>query len=327
MVVTFLSLSVVTFLVIGSLGAQTPPYDSAKPLPKATLFAPGIISTGDYESHPTFTPDGHEIYFLKMAPNFSRWSIFVSRYENGRWSQPEVAPFSGQYQDADPYITADGKHFYFISDRPAQSGGQRQSNHDIWVMDKTDSGWSAPRHLPAPVNSDADEFYPIALKNGTLYFGSQRKEANGGGDIYRAVPQKDGGYAVGNLGLPVDTAAGEYEAFVTEDESMMLLAITRRPDSLGDIDLYVSHKQADGKWGEPVNLGPEINSAARELSPKLTPDGKYLIWMSCRVPPLPEKPQRHPTAEVLQELHAPGNGLGDIYQIDVSAVPALKPPD
>ena len=107
----------------------------------------------------------------------------------------------------------------------------------------------------------------------------------------------------------------------------MLLAITRRPDSLGDIDLYVSHKQPNGKWSEPVNLGPEINSPARELSPKLTPDAKYLVWMSCRVPALPVKPQRRrTTAEVLQELHAPGNGLGDIFQIDVSAVPALKPP-
>lgn len=107
---------------------------------------------------------------------------------------------------------------------------------------------------------------------------------------------------------------------------MMLLAITRRPDSLGDIDLYVSHNQADGKWSEPVNVGPEINSPARELSPKLTSDGKYLVWMSCRVPALPAKPPRRATPEVLQELRAPGNGLGDIYQIDVSAVPALKPP-
>jgi hypothetical protein len=259
-----------------------------------------------------------------MAPNFSRWSIFVSRFKNGTWSQPEVAAFSGQYQDADPYITADGKHFYFISDRPVEVGGERKSDHDIWVMDKTDTGWSAPRHLPAPVNSDADEFYPIALKNGTLYFGSQRKEANGAGDIYRAVPHKDGSYAVENLGPPVNTAAGEYEAFVTEDERLMLLAITKRPDSLGDIDFYVSHKQVNGQWGEPVNLGPEVNSPARELSPKLTPNGKYLIWMSCRTPALSAKPQRRDTSELLQELHAPGNGLGDIYQIDVSAVPALK---
>jgi hypothetical protein len=266
------------------------------------------------------------MYFLKLAPNFSRWTIFVSRYNNGRWSQPEVAPFSGQYQDADPYITADGKHFYFISDRPVESSGERQSHHDIWVMDKTDSGWSAPRYLPAPVNSDADEWYPVALKNGTLYFGSQRKESNGFSDIYRAVPQADGSYSVENLGPPVNSGAGEYEAFVTEDERMMLLAITRRPDSLGDIDLYVAHKQPTDKWSEPVNLGPEINSPGRELSPKLTPDGKYLVWMSCRMPALSAKPQRRTTAEVLPELHSPGNGLGNIYQIDVSAVPALKPP-
>ncbi len=311
-------------MVNASLIAQTAPFDSANPLPHATLFAPGIISTGDYESHATFTPDGHEIYFLKMAPNFSRWTIFVSRYKDGSWSPPEVAPFSGQYQDADPYITADGKHFYFISDRPVEAGGERQSHHDIWVMDKTESGWSVPRRLPAPINSDADSYYPVVLKSGTLYFGSERQDSKRLGDIYRAVPQKDGSYAVENLGAPVNTSAGEYEAFVTEDERVLLLAATRRPDSMGDYDLYVSRKQSNGKWSELVNLGPEINSPARELSPKLTPDGKYLIWMSCRVPALPAKPPRRTTAEVLEELHALGNGLGDIYQIDVSAVPALK---
>jgi WD40 repeat protein len=312
-------------IVVASLVAQTTSDDSAKPLQHATLLGPGVVSTGDYESHATFTPDGREMYFLKMAPNFSRWTIFVSRYTNGRWSQPEAAPFSGQFQDADPYITADGKHFYFISDRPVDAGGERQSHHDIWVMDKTGPAWSAPRHLPAPVNSGADSYYPIALKNGSLYFGSERKDSKGLGDIYRAVPQKDGSYGVENLGPPVNTSAGEYEAFVTEDERLLLLAATKRPDSLGDYDLYVSHKQPDGKWSEPVNLGPEINSPARELSPKLTPDGKYLVWMSCRVPALPRKPSRRATAEVLQELRAPGNGLGDIYQIDGSVVPALKP--
>jgi WD40-like Beta Propeller Repeat len=311
-------------IVSASVIAHAAPYDSAKPLTNATLFAPGIICTGDYESHATFTPDGREMYFLKMAPNFSRWTIFVSRYKDDAWSQPEVAPFSGQFQDADPYITADGKQFYFISDRPIETGGERQSHHDIWVMDKTASGWSAPRHLPAPVNSDTDSFYPIALKNGTLYFGSQRKDSNGPGDIYRAVPQKDGSYSVENLGPPVNTAAGEYEAFVTEDERMLLLAATKRPDSLGGYDLYVSHKQADGKWGEPLNLGPEINSPERELSPKLTPDGKYLIWTSCRLPALAARPTRRTTDQLLQELRAPGNGVGDIYLIDVSAVPALK---
>ncbi len=318
------SVSAVTILISSPLVAQDAPYDSSKPLPHATLFAPGVISTGDYESHATLTPDGREIYFLKMAPNFSRWSIFVSRYRNGGWSQPEVAPFSGRYQDADPYITADGKHFYFISDRPAKPGDERQSHHDIWVMDKTGAGWNAPRHLPDPVNSDADEYYPMVLNNGTLYFGSERKGCNGPCDIYRAVPQKDGSYTVENIGPPINTAAGEYEAFVTEDEQLMLFAVIKRPDSVGEFDLYLSRKQSDGKWSEPTNLGPEINSSARELSPKLTPNGKYLVWMSTRCPALPAQPDQRTTAQVLQDLRSPGNGIGDIYQIDVAAVPALK---
>jgi WD40-like Beta Propeller Repeat len=326
-----------TVLISSPLVAQSAPYDSAKPLPQAAVFAPNVISTGDYESHATFTPDGREIYFLKMAPNFSRWSIFVSRYGNGGWSQPEVASFSGQYQDADPYITADGKHFYFISDRPINPGDERQSHHDIWVMDKADAGspqngsvlianWSAPRHLSSPVNSDADEYYPIVLKNGTLYFGSERKGCNGPCDIYRGVPERDGSYTVENLGAPINTAAGEYEAFVTEDEQFMLLAVIKRPDSMGDFDLYLSRKQPGGKWAEPTNLGLEINSPARELSPKLSPDGKYVVWTSARSPTLAPKPTRRSTAQVMQELHSPGNGVGDIYQIDVAAVATLKAP-
>ena len=106
-------------LVAVSLVAQNAPYDSAKPLPHATVFAPGIISTGDYESHATFTPDGREIYFLKMAPNFSRWTIFASRYKDGGWSQPEVASFSGQTRT--PIPTSPLMDNIFISSPIARS--------------------------------------------------------------------------------------------------------------------------------------------------------------------------------------------------------------
>ena len=47
-------------LVAVSLVAQTAPNDSAKPLPHATVFALGIISTGDYESDATFSADRRE---------------------------------------------------------------------------------------------------------------------------------------------------------------------------------------------------------------------------------------------------------------------------
>src|SRR5947208_4918771 len=100
---------------------------------------------------------------------------------------------------------------------------------------------------------------------------------------------------------------------------MLPLAATKRPDSLGGYDLYVSHKQADGKWSEPVNLGPEINSPERELSPKLTPDGKYLIWTSCRLVSLAAKPPKRTTDQMFHDLQEPVNEIGVNYMYVVSA--------
>ena len=75
---------------------------------EVTIFAAGVILTDEYESHPQFTPDGKVLYFVKSTPNFGFWTMALSRLENGKWSAPEVAPFSGQYSDADPFITSDG---------------------------------------------------------------------------------------------------------------------------------------------------------------------------------------------------------------------------
>src|ERR1041385_8901759 len=81
------------------------PYSSKKPLLEPTLFAQGIISAGEFDSHPAFTPDGNTLYFVRSTPNFNFWTILVSHFAHGRWSTPEIAPFSGQYSDADPFIT------------------------------------------------------------------------------------------------------------------------------------------------------------------------------------------------------------------------------
>jgi WD40-like Beta Propeller Repeat len=52
--------------------------------------------------------------------------------KNGQWSRPEIAPFSGRYMDADPYVTSDGKQLFFISNRPVDpKSEQLNDNFDI----------------------------------------------------------------------------------------------------------------------------------------------------------------------------------------------------
>ncbi|HWM92694.1 MAG TPA: hypothetical protein VN493_18155 [Thermoanaerobaculia bacterium] len=42
--------------------------------PEPAVFAPGVISTGEYESHAAFSRDGGTIYFLKNTADFGHWN-------------------------------------------------------------------------------------------------------------------------------------------------------------------------------------------------------------------------------------------------------------
>lgn len=301
-----------------NVAAQSPPHASAKPLNEPALFAPGIVSTGDYDSHPAFMPDGKTLYFVRSNPSFSFWTILVSRFERGRWIEPQVAPFSGQYSDADPFITPDGSHLYFISGRPVP--GKKTQDLDIYVMERTANGrWGAPINLGAPVNSDGAEWYPTLTKDGTIYFGSDRAGGKGRTDIYRSR-FVNGKYAEAeNLGDVINTQFNEFESYVSPDESFLIFMAGGRAEGRGGFDLYLSYNR-NGAWTKPMNLGDKINSAGNEYSPTISPDGKYFFWTSARNSLDKAMDKRLDYRELMNKLRGPQNGLGDIYQIDLGAL-------
>jgi outer membrane protein OmpA-like peptidoglycan-associated protein len=74
---------------------------------------------------------------------------------------------------------------------------------------------------------------------------------------------------------------GEY--CLSANTQSILMAVERN-DAIGDKDIYVSHKTADGKWSAPINLGETINTAESETSPFLAPDGKTLYFATSGFP-------------------------------------------
>jgi Tol biopolymer transport system component len=302
------------------------PYASDKPVSEPTVFAPGIISTGDYEGAQEFSPDGKTLYYLKLTPDFNFWTLVFSRFENGAWTHPRVAPFSGRYSDADPFITLDGKRLFFVSRRPVDPKISPNAANalDIYVMEKNASGaWSEPQNLGKPVNSEASEFFPTLTMDGTLYFGSRRAGGKGGVDLYRARFVNGKFQEPENLGDAINTQFDEYEPFIAPDESYLLFMADGRPDGLGGFDLYVSYNE-NGKWTKAENLGALVNTAANELSPKRTRDGKYFFWTSSRSAIDQPKEKAWTIEELTQAVRAPQNGLGDIYYIDADRLKLKK---
>lgn len=320
-----LSLLVLGLFLVTASAQRTdrnlPPYTSSTPLTQPTIFGAGIISTGDYDTHPAFTPDGRTLYFLRSTPNFNLWTILVSRFVKGRWSTPEVAPFSGQYSDADPFITADGSRLYFISNRPAPE--RTTPNLDIWIMDKTADAWGEPKNLGAPINSPGSEWYPTLSSNGTIYFGSDREGGKGRTDIYRSRLVNGKYLEAENLGAAINTQFNEFEPLIAPDESFLVFMGGGRADGHGGFDLYISYNR-NGEWSKPENLGDKINSVGNEYSPTISPDGKYFFWASTRG--FADKPleKRQNYRELMDRLRSPGNGLGDIYQIDIGELKIKK---
>lgn len=84
-----------------------------------------------------------------------------------------------------------------------------------------------------------------------------------------------------NFGPQVNSAAQELTpAFTPDGQSLYFLS--NRPGGAGGDDLWVSQRQPDGSWGEPLNLGSPINTAASEAAPSFSRDGHWMYFASNR---------------------------------------------
>ena len=311
-------------LIVTLLAAAPAPYAAPGPLPAPRLFAPGVVSTRDYERDGTFTPDGREFYFTKRTLWPYHLTICVTRFRDGRWSEPEVAPFSGQYDDLTPFVTPAGDRLYFASRRPLE--GKPRRDFDLYVVAREAGRWGAPLRIPAPVNTDGNELAPSLTRAGALYFTSIGAAYR----ILRAPPDGEGWQAPAVVSDTTQADANETAAFVDPDERWLFEVIGGREDALrtpGNLypraDLYVRERNGNA-WSAPRHLPAPVNSEAEEGAPFLSPDGRYFFFMSERGPLSTHGGPRLTAAAFERILQAPGNGLGDIRQVDFGRL-GLRP--
>ena len=289
------------------------------------LFAPGIVSTGLATRDVALMPGGSEIYFAVTAG--AATMIMVTKEEDGVWTEPVVAPFSGRYLDIEPAISPDGEKFFFLSTRP-QPGQEEKPGwvyQDIWVMDREGDGWGEPYNLGAPINSDAPEYFPSVTNDGTIYF---TREGEGRQSATYRSRFVDGAYTEPEmLGPEVNCGTNRFNVYVAPDESFAIVPAVGRDDSLGGADYYIVFRAEDDTWSEPINMGPAINQPdGREWSASLSPDGEYLFFMSSRSTVSNEGSMAGtPISELVQSSTEPGRGSSDIWWVSAEVIEELRP--
>ena len=189
---------------------------------------------------------------------------------------------NSKYADRDPSLSADGLTLLFESDRP---GGQ--GNCDLWMCSRksVSDPFGEPVNLGPTINSSFNEASPSLSSDGLmLLLDSDRPGGQSNRDLWMCIRKSVSdpfGEPV-NLGPAVNTSDEEYCPEISAD-SLTLLLRSDRPGGQGNHDVWMSTRNSvDVPFGEPVNLGPPINTNAKDGHPTLSSDGLTLIYSSNR---------------------------------------------
>jgi len=302
------------FLVLDRASAQTAYPGGEVPADTPKLFAPGMLSDGLSNRDFAISPAGDELFFTIQGPRFSLSAILHIVKQNGKWSKPEVAPFSGRWRDLEASFSPDGQWVYFSSDRPIS--GNEKKDFDIWRIKRLPGDkWGEPENLGPNVNSAKDEFYPSVARSGNLYFTAELPQGRGSEDIVVCKPD-DAGFGKPEL-LPedIDTKFDEFNAFIDPDERFIIFSSYGRSDDMGGGDLYLSRKNENGDWLPAKHLAAPCNSPYLDYCPYVTPDKKCLFFTSNRMNTGFKDGRVRSYKEIKKILSNPGNGQDDIYWV------------
>lgn len=229
------------------------------------VFAPGIVSLPDStEFSGTLSPDGEEYYFYRVADDWSS-EILFSELLDGEWTAPEQLPVTAGYDAYEPHLTLDDKRLYFAWRRPAPAGEPGSSSEiGIYFVRRTQTGWSRPRYA-------GEGMFPSSSRDGRMYI-TDMSSVDVDGRTYLATVTLRGGRFTDYRRLPIKSGWGsQAHPGIAPDGSYLLF------DVEGGAYLFVSFREADGSWGEAIDLtqhGFDPLAGGAYVSP----DGKYLFF-------------------------------------------------
>lgn len=218
----------------------------------AELFAPGVISTTEWEVEGGFAPGMNEFYYVKNSGTTNRPVTIGLRRVDNKWEQFVELKRAGE-------VT-----FSQSGDRMYMAKGYRE---------RSESGWSRLQSLGPLINMKDYGIMRLSASNKDTYVF----------DDYRTDKIRISTIENGERTLPTfmndDINTGKWTAhpYIAPDESYLIWD-SERPEGYGSTDLYISFRKENGKWGKAINMGKGVNSERGEMLANVTPDGRFIMF-------------------------------------------------
>ncbi len=188
------------------------------------------------------------------------------------------------FPDYSTFVPADESFIVYNTQR-SDNGNLRQSNGNYFstlsISRVADGGFLKSKNIGAPLSTtDGNAECAGMSPNGDfmiLYY----DDAAGSGDLYLSEMDKNKGAYKRAIKLDesINSKYFEIAATITNDGSVIYFA-SNRPGGSGGMDIYMSKRLPNGKFGPAVNLGTGVNTPYDEDYPSISGDGKTLYFSS-----------------------------------------------
>jgi outer membrane protein OmpA-like peptidoglycan-associated protein/type II secretory pathway pseudopilin PulG len=172
-----------------------------------------------------------------------------------------------------PTLTIDGQEMIFT---------RRVNGNEDFFSSRWENGhWTTAKRLTGDINSNMNEGAQNISQDGQwlIFTGCNFPNGRGSCDLYISYHTPEGWSSPENLGNLINTEALETAPSLSPDKRDLYFASSRL-GGYGGSDIYVSHRLPNGRWSEPENLGPEVNTIGEENCPFIHADNQTLYFTS-----------------------------------------------
>lgn len=198
------------------------------------------------------------------------------------------------YGEVNPVISPDGKTLFFCRDKhPDNLEGEynktyyfrykKKQSQDIWYSEKKpDGSWSDAKNIGKPLNTEYPNFVLSVSPDGnTLLLGGLYKiDGRWTTGVFISNRTLEGWGYPQKLNIKNENNKSRVVNYYLSSNGKTMLMQLERDDGFGGTDLYVSFREDDLNWSEPLNLGDVVNTPENERTPFLAADGVSLYFSS-----------------------------------------------
>ncbi|MES2779465.1 MAG: OmpA family protein [Bacteroidota bacterium] len=238
------------------------------------------VNTADNEYFPGTSADDRMLIYTRLVGEQQEDFYVSMKQTDGSWGKPYNmgAPINTEENEGTITLSPDGQYVFFTGCN-RQDG---QGSCDLYFSALDGDQWKEPKNLGFPINTRAWESQPsLSFDGKTIYFTSDRPGGFGGMDIWFSNYTKGKWTAPQNIGPEINTSGNEQCPMIAKDDQTLYFNTDGRV-GMGGVDLFITRRNPDGRWGKAENLGYPINTHADEICMVLTANGENAFYVSKR---------------------------------------------